>query len=56
MNQDWQNFLVQHHAHIDLGYVQHFGDLAAELEATRNGNVLCDLSQFGTLNVGVMLY
>ena len=51
MNLDWQIFLEQHHAHVGLGYVQHFGDLTAELGAIQNGNVLCDLSQFGTLKV-----
>ncbi|HET7833857.1 MAG TPA: folate-binding protein YgfZ [Gallionella sp.] len=51
MNPDWQNFLTQHGAVIDAGVVQHFGDRAAELAATTQGTVLCDLSQFGTLRV-----
>lgn len=51
MNSDWQNFLTQRAAVIDAGVVQHFGDIAAELRATAQGTVLCDLSQFGTLCV-----
>ena len=51
MNPDWQNFLTQRAAAIDAGVVQHFGDAAAELCATAQGTVLCDLSQFGTLRV-----
>lgn len=49
MNQEWQNFLVQQGAQLHEGTVQHFGDLPAELLATRDSTVLCDLSQFGTL-------
>lgn len=51
MNPDWQSFLVQHGATFEAGVVQHFGDTAAELLATRQDNVLCDLGQFGTLRV-----
>ena len=51
MNQDWQNFLRQQGAQLQEGVVQHFGDIQAELLATRDGTVLCDLSQFGTLRV-----
>lgn len=51
MNQDWQNFLLQQGAQLHEGVVQHFGDLQAELLATRDGTILCDLSQFGTLRV-----
>ena len=51
MNQDWQDFLIQQHAHIEYGVVQNFGDATAELAATRDDTVLCDLSQFGTLKV-----
>ncbi|HEY6096121.1 MAG TPA: folate-binding protein [Gallionellaceae bacterium] len=49
MNQDWQNFLAQQGAQVHEGLVQHFGDARAELQAARDGTVLCDLSQFGTL-------
>jgi folate-binding protein YgfZ len=49
MNQDWQAFLLQQGAVMDDGTVQHFGDPAAELSAAREGAVLCDLGQFGTL-------
>jgi tRNA-modifying protein YgfZ len=51
MNQDWQNFLQQQGAQLHDGAVQHFGDLQGELLATRDGTVLCDLGQFGTLKV-----
>ena len=51
MNPDWQQFLTQQGATIDAGMVQHFGDAAAELLSTRQGTVLCDLSQFGMLRV-----
>jgi folate-binding protein YgfZ len=51
MNPDWQNFLTEHHAHINDGVVQHFGNLNAELNATAHSTILCDLSQFGTLRV-----
>ena len=51
MNQDWQDFLANQQAHIENGVVQHFGEAMAELAATRDGTVLCDLSQFGTLKV-----
>jgi len=51
MNQDWQNFLIQQGVQLQEDVVQHFGDLPAELLATRDSTVLCDLSQFGTLKV-----
>lgn len=51
MNPDWQDFLTQHGATIAAGVVQHFGDPAAELNATEQGTVICDLGQFGTLRV-----
>jgi len=51
MNPDWQQFLVQQGAACDAGTVLHFGDTAAELSATAQNTVLCDLSQFGTLRV-----
>jgi len=51
MNPDWQEFLIEHHATIADGVVQHFGDLDAELNATAQHTVLCDLSQFGSLRV-----
>ncbi len=49
MNQTWQNYLSQQGAVIEDGVVLHFGDMAAELEATRDGTVLCDLGQFGVI-------
>lgn len=51
MNQDWKIFLDAQHARIQDGVVQHFGDAAAERIATRDGTVMCDLSQFGILKV-----
>lgn len=51
MNTDWQNFLSQHGAILEAGVVQHFGDSTAELAATAQTTVLCDLGQFGTLRV-----
>ncbi len=51
MNQLWQDFLQQQGAEIQDGIVQHFGDAPAELTASRDSTVLCDLSQFGTLKV-----
>ncbi len=51
MNQDWQNFLATQGAQIQDGVVQDFGAAAAERAATRDGTVLCDLSQFGVLKV-----
>lgn len=49
MNPDWQQFLTRQGATIDAGLVRQFGDAAAELRATAQGTVLCDLGQFGTL-------
>jgi len=51
MNPDWQQFLTRQGATFDAGMVRHFGDAAAELHATAQNTVLCDLSQFGTLRV-----
>jgi folate-binding protein YgfZ len=51
MTPDWQNFLMQHGATLVSGVAQRFGDTAAELNATAQSTVLCDLSQFGTLRV-----
>ncbi len=51
MNQLWQDFLQQQGAKIQDGIVHNFGDAPAELAASRDGTVLCDLSQFGTLKV-----
>ena len=51
MNPLWHDFLTQHGATIDAGVVQHFGDSAAELIATEQSTIICDLGQFGTLRV-----
>lgn len=51
MNPNWQNFLSSRGAVITDATVQHFGDSTAELLATSDNTVLCDLHQFGTLRV-----
>jgi len=51
MNPDWHNFLTQQGASLADGIVQGFGDTAAELKATEQDTIICDLSQFGTLRV-----
>jgi len=51
MNPDWQIFLTRQGAIIDSGLAQSFGDPAAELNATAQGTIICDLGQFGTLLV-----
>lgn len=50
MNTDWQNFLSQHGSAVEADVVR-LGDGAAELEATVQNTVVCDLGQFGTLRV-----
>jgi folate-binding protein YgfZ len=51
LNPNWQTFLEQQRAQIQEGVVQDFGNATAERFATRDGTVLCDLSQFGMLKV-----
>jgi folate-binding protein YgfZ len=51
MNPIWQTFLTERGAVFASDTVQHFGDSAAELRATTDGAVQCDLSQFGVLRV-----
>ncbi|TAJ79076.1 MAG: folate-binding protein [Gallionellaceae bacterium] len=51
LNANWQAFLEQQGAHPQDGIVQDFGDASTERIATRDGTVLCDLSQFGMLKV-----
>ena len=51
MQADWQAFLTAQGAIIEDGAVQHFGDAAAELAATAQRTVLCDLGQFSILRV-----
>jgi tRNA-modifying protein YgfZ len=51
MDTVWHDFLTRHGAAIAAGAVQHFGDPAAELNATEQGTTICDLGQFGTLRV-----
>ena len=51
MNPDWQEFLRQQHAHIEDDVIADFGDAQAELTATQNATVLCDMGQFSVLKV-----
>ncbi len=51
MQSDWQIFITEQGAIIEEGVVRHFGDFNAELTATRDRTVLCDLSQFSLLRV-----
>lgn len=51
MNSSWQDFLAAHGAAIENGVVASFGDPAAELDATRSGTVLVDLSRYGLLSL-----
>lgn len=51
MNSDWQSFLAGKHANLDAGVLHDFGDAAAERAAAESGDILCDLSQFGLLQV-----
>jgi len=51
MNPDWKNYLAQHDAIIENDIVKSFGDMAAELEATAQSPVLCDLSRFSSIQV-----
>ena len=52
MNSIWHDFLRLQGAVIQDGVVQHFDNAPTELETTRDGTILCDLGQFGTLKVG----
>lgn len=45
----WHTFLARQGAVLNDGQVTNFGDAAAELQATANGNVLADLSHLGLL-------
>lgn len=47
----WQTFLSSLKAEIADGQVQHFGDPAAELQATATATVLADLSHLGLLQI-----
>lgn len=49
MQSDWHTFLTEQGALIENG--THFGDLAAELIATKESTVLCDIGQFSILRV-----
>ncbi|HEY0562606.1 MAG TPA: folate-binding protein [Methylophilus sp.] len=47
----WQSELMTQGAHIEDGAVQHFGDPLLERKITALGNVLCDLSHLGLLEL-----
>lgn len=51
MNSDWLSFLAQQGARLEHDVVQDFGAAAAERAAAESATVLCDLSQFGLLQV-----
>jgi folate-binding protein YgfZ len=51
LNSNWQTFLQQQNAQFQNEIVQNFGNAASERIASRDGTVLCDLSQFGILKV-----
>ena len=51
MNENWKNFLIAQGATIQDDIVQYFGSGAGELTETRDGLVLCYLSQYGVLKV-----
>lgn len=50
-NSSWQTFLKTQGAQIEDNVVQNFGAQSNELIATRDGTTLCDLGQFGILQV-----
>lgn len=49
MNLTWQNYLQDQHAVIENGCVTHFGNPVEELEYTKSGTVIVDLSQLGVI-------
>jgi folate-binding protein YgfZ len=49
MRIDWQQYLNKQGAVIEQGALRHFGDPAAELAATGQGGICCDLSHTGLL-------
>jgi folate-binding protein YgfZ len=51
MTTPWHTFLTQRSARIENDQVVDFGDAVAELQAAADGNVLCDLSHLGLLQI-----
>lgn len=49
MTTDWQDFLLARKARIEAGVLDHFGDAAAELRATRDGGIVAPLTHLGLL-------
>lgn len=52
LNEIWQTHLQAQGAAIENDSVAHFGNAAKELETTASGNILCDLSHLGLLQLG----
>ncbi len=52
MNSIWQAHLQAQGAIITDDYVAHFGNAADELQSTASGNIICDLSHLGLLQLG----
>jgi hypothetical protein len=48
----WNDSLLANGAVMHDGHVLHFGDAAAELQATANSNIIADLSHLGLLEIG----
>ena len=51
MNSSWKQYLTNYGAHVENDLVSDFGNISAELEATQDSTVLCDLSQFGMIQI-----
>ncbi|HEY5290734.1 MAG TPA: folate-binding protein [Burkholderiales bacterium] len=49
MTSAWQDFLLEHGARIEAGAVSSFGDVAAELRATRDGGIVAPLTHLGLI-------
>lgn len=47
----WHDFLMLQGATIENGVVQYFHEPSSELASARDDNIVCDLSQFGTLKI-----
>lgn len=45
----WHDFLIERGARIEAGSVEHFGDPAAELRASRDGSIVAALTHLGLL-------
>ena len=52
MTSAWEEFLLARGARIDAGALNHFGDPAAELRATRDNGIVAPLTHLGLLECG----